>query len=179
MKLYDGLRIETNQRPGLVRFRLHTYDGFLVWFTQTKHEGFAPPNDASKLVGRVLRYNLSHGFLAAGGLLVPLVSVPEFFSQRRSVKHQTQQIQPEPVPNTDDPIPNSGSIPVDMELNEHGKPTSWVAAVTWSIATIQTIVFLAAIAASLAAGQGVGAGAILGAIGTVMLWAAAFDVTWR
>lgn len=178
-KLYDGLRVEANPRPGLVCFRLHTYDGFLAWFTQTRHEGFAPPDDASKLLGRVLRYNLSHGILAAGGLFVPLVSVPEFFSQRRSVKHQAQQIQSELVPNTDGPIPNSGSIPEDAEFNEQDKPASWVAAVTWAVATIQTIVFLAAIAASLAAGQGVSAVAILGAIGTVMLWALAFDVTWR
>lgn len=87
-RIYDGITQPTESRPGLVFIEFHTYDGFLVWFTQTAHQGYYPPDEARLLLGRLARYNLTWGLFAAGGVFVPILTLINYWSQRRSIKRQ-------------------------------------------------------------------------------------------
>jgi hypothetical protein len=71
-RVYDGLDVSATQRPGMILFRFHTYDGIVAWITRTPHVVFAPPDDARTLLSRLVRYNLTWGMLSFGGLFVPI-----------------------------------------------------------------------------------------------------------
>ena len=87
-RCYEGIEIHDAPRPGDVVFLYHTYRGLLLWFTQDEHRVAAPPADAERLLGRLLRFNLTWGMLSYGMLFVPFVSLGNFYSQRRSIRAQ-------------------------------------------------------------------------------------------
>jgi hypothetical protein len=89
-RAYAGLRISDTQEPGMVLLQFHTYDGFLAWFTQTSHVVFAPPDDARKLLRRLVRHNLTWGMLSAGNFFVPLLTYFNRRAQLQSVEVQEQ-----------------------------------------------------------------------------------------
>ena len=55
---YGDLVIHPDPQPGDVILTYHTYHGFIAWFTQTPHHVALPPEDARRLLGRLLRFNL-------------------------------------------------------------------------------------------------------------------------
>ena len=91
-KVFDGVEFNNANGPGLVELRYHTYDGILMWFVQTEHHIYLKPNDAREVLRRMLRYNLSWGLLAAGGLLVPLVAIPSYFGQKKTIASQEAEL---------------------------------------------------------------------------------------
>lgn len=54
----------------------------------TYHHFFATPESARELLGRMLRYNLTKGLLAYGGLLIPLLAIPNYWIRRRAIRRQ-------------------------------------------------------------------------------------------
>lgn len=86
---FEGLDVHARPRSGDVYFVYHTYRGFLLWTTQDEHHVFAPPVVAEKLLGRLLRFNLTWGLLSVGMLFIPLLAVGNYFSQRSSIRKQT------------------------------------------------------------------------------------------
>lgn len=87
---YEGIEIHDIPRPGDATFVYHTYRGFLLWFTQDEHRIAAPPPDAERLLGRLLRFNLTWGMLSYGMLFIPLIAVGNYFTQRRAIRAQTR-----------------------------------------------------------------------------------------
>lgn len=85
---FAGLRLHETPEPGDVLLVYHTYRGLLLWVTQDEHRVFAPPQDAERLLGRLLRFNLSWGMLSCGLLFIPLVAVSSYYGQRRSIREQ-------------------------------------------------------------------------------------------
>ena len=73
---------------GRVHVVFHTYDGFLAWFTQTRHEAYLPPDQARLFLNRSVRYTLTWGLLCAGALLVLPLTLFNYLAQRRSISRQ-------------------------------------------------------------------------------------------
>ena len=92
-RVYDGIEFSNVDGPGLAKLHYHTYDGILVWFVQTEHQVYLKPDGARELLKRMLRYNMTNGLLAAGGLLVPLVAIPSYFAQKKSIASQEARLQ--------------------------------------------------------------------------------------
>jgi hypothetical protein len=85
---YAGLQLHEAPVSGDVIVTYHTYHGFIAWFTQIPHEVALPPNDARKLLGRLLRFNLMWGLVTYGALFIPPLSIISYFAQRRSIDEQ-------------------------------------------------------------------------------------------
>ncbi|MFN0198114.1 MAG: hypothetical protein ACKVT0_15310 [Planctomycetaceae bacterium] len=87
-RCYDG--IETHDTPlrGDAVFVYHTYRGLLLWFTQDEHRVAAPPAEAERLLGRLLRFNLTWGMLSYGMFFIPWLAVGSYFSQRQAIRRQ-------------------------------------------------------------------------------------------
>jgi hypothetical protein len=63
-----------------------TYSGFLVYYRRTSHDFTAPRNQAEEILKRLHRYNLVHSWLAAGALLMPLVSYCNYRLQLHAIR---------------------------------------------------------------------------------------------
>jgi hypothetical protein len=87
-RAFEDLDIHAAVAPRDVVLKYHTYHGFLAWGTETAHTVILPPEDARKLLGRLLRFNLSWGLAAHGGILVPPLAVGNYIAQRRSITRQ-------------------------------------------------------------------------------------------
>lgn len=87
-KCYRGIELHETPQPGDVTFTYHTYRGILVWSTQDEHHICAPAEDAFRLLGRLLRYNLTMGMLSAGLVFVPFLAIGNYIAQRRSIFKQ-------------------------------------------------------------------------------------------
>ena len=180
-KLYRGLSVSPEPGPGLVSVRVHTYDGFLLWFTQTTHAGFARPEDAQELLRRVFRYNLTRGLFAAGGLLVPLVSLPELAIQRRAVNRQCQDLLFTKSPESDGEANEYQAVAViddsDLMPDSRSGFLGWATVTVWTLTVTQTLFFLAANVAAMIVGDGITAEIVPGAIATVLFWMLAINLT--
>jgi hypothetical protein len=86
--IYADIPVHETPAPGTVFIRFHTYDGFLLWFTQTTHSVFAAPPDARELLHRLHRYNLTYGLFAAGVVFIPLISYFNYRAQLKSIMSQ-------------------------------------------------------------------------------------------
>jgi hypothetical protein len=75
----------------VVRFRFHTYRGFLSHFVQTKHELKLPFAQARETLWRLHKENLKWGWLIGPIVLVPMLSYFEYRSQVRSVERQAAE----------------------------------------------------------------------------------------
>ena len=86
---YDGIkgiRAPGECGPGEVRLTFHTYSGFLVYADQQKHDIVLPASEAPILLKRLFKHNMKSALLVYCGLLVPLVSYPEYLSQSKKIK---------------------------------------------------------------------------------------------
>jgi hypothetical protein len=86
---FYGLAIHEEPTPGDVSFVYHTYRGLLIWVTQDEHIIHAPPEDAEKLLNRLLRFNLTWGMLSCGLLFVPFLAIANYKTQLESIRAQT------------------------------------------------------------------------------------------
>jgi len=87
-RVYRGLDVATRPAAGRVHVVFHTYDGFLAWFTQTRHEAYLPPDQARLFLNRSVRYTLTWGLLCAGALFVLPLTLFNYLAQRRSISRQ-------------------------------------------------------------------------------------------
>jgi hypothetical protein len=87
-RCFAGIATRESPEPGDVLLVYHTYRGFLVWVAQDEHRLYATPDDALKLLGRFLRFNLTWGLLSYGVLFIPIFSIASYFAQKRSIASQ-------------------------------------------------------------------------------------------
>src|SRR5262245_938066 len=91
-RCFEGIDIHEQPQPGDVQIVYHTYRGLLLWGIQTEHRVTAPPNDAEKLLKRLLRFNLTWGMLSHGCLFIPFLATSNYLAQRRSIERQVAKI---------------------------------------------------------------------------------------
>lgn len=91
-KRFEGLELHESPMSGDVSFFYHTYRGLLLWFVQDEFRVYAPPEDARKLLGRLLRFNLTWGMLSYGALFVPFLAIGNYFAQKRSIEAQEWEL---------------------------------------------------------------------------------------
>ena len=179
--LYRGLSVSPEPGSGLIFVRVHSYDGFLLWFTQTTHEGFTRPEDAQELLRRVFRYNLTRGLLAAGGLLVPFVSLPELVIQRRAVNRQCRDLLFTKGSEFDGDLNEFETVEIIDDSNlmpdSRRRFLGWATVTVWTLAVIQTLLFLAANIAATIVGDEITAEIVPGAIATVSFWMLVMNLT--
>lgn len=72
---YRDLVIHPVPQYGDVLLEFHTYHGLIAWFTQTGHRVYLSPDDARKLLGRLLRFNLTWGLVTPGSLFIPPLAI--------------------------------------------------------------------------------------------------------
>lgn len=87
-RCFRDVRLHDHNQGGDVILRYHSYRGFLIWVVQTEHVVVAPVEDAQRLLGRLLRYNLTWGLFCAGGLLALPLSCGNYLAQKRSIRLQ-------------------------------------------------------------------------------------------
>jgi hypothetical protein len=87
-KKYAGLEVLAIPQAGDVFLAYDTYHGFLAWCTPMPHHVALPPDDARKLLGRLLRFNLLWGLLCPGVVFIPLLAICNYLAQRRSIAAQ-------------------------------------------------------------------------------------------
>src|SRR5690242_12006783 len=63
---YMGLAVHEFPQPGDVIVSYYTYHGLVAWLTHTSHRVALPPDDARRLLGRLLRFNLTWGLFTHG-----------------------------------------------------------------------------------------------------------------
>jgi hypothetical protein len=88
-RCFRGIRLHDTPELGDVCVRYHTYRGFLLWVTQQEHLFFAPAADAERLLGRLLRYNLTWGLLSYGMFFTIPLSCANYLAQKRSIRQQS------------------------------------------------------------------------------------------
>ncbi len=97
-KRFVGLNLRDSPQRGDVTFVYHTYRGLFAWVIQTEHRGWASPEDARTLLGRLLRFNLTWGMLSCGLVFIPWIAIGNYYAQKRSIKNQERQF----AANTED-----------------------------------------------------------------------------
>jgi len=85
---YVDLEIHGEPQIGDVVLTYNTYHGFITWLTQTPHDVVLPPDDARKLLKRLLCFNCTWGLLTFAVLLIPPFAIISYFAQRRSIADQ-------------------------------------------------------------------------------------------
>lgn len=85
---YADLKIHADPQAGDVILSYVTYHGFIAWFSQTPHHVALPPDDARKLLGRLLRFNLTWGLVTYGCLFILPLALLNYITQRRSIGKQ-------------------------------------------------------------------------------------------
>lgn len=85
---YADLEIHTVAGPNDVVLVYHTYHGFLMWHAVTEHRVTLPLDDARVLLGRLLRFNLTWGLLAKGGILIAPLAIYNYVAQTNSIAEQ-------------------------------------------------------------------------------------------
>ena len=91
-KCFRGIDLHETPQLGDVTFTYHTYRGILVWSIQEEHTIWAEPVEARKLLGRLLRFNLTMGMLGAGMVFIPLLAIGNYLAQRRSIAKQVRAL---------------------------------------------------------------------------------------
>lgn len=91
-RCFSGIEWRVVPELGDVKFEYHTYRGFLLWWTQTEHQVAAPPNEARRLLKRLLRFNLTWGLLTGMILILPFLAVGNYYAQLRAIARQEQDL---------------------------------------------------------------------------------------
>lgn len=89
-RCYEGIHLCPPGDPWGVHLVYHTYRGLVLWITQDEHNIVAPAADAERLLGRLLRFNLTWGMLSFGIVFVPILAIANYFAQRRSIARQVR-----------------------------------------------------------------------------------------
>lgn len=87
---FDGIQVHEQPTFGDVSFVYHTYRGLLIWSTQDEHVVHAPPEDAEKLLKRLLRFNLTWGMISSALLFVPFLAISNYRTQLNSIRTQAR-----------------------------------------------------------------------------------------
>jgi hypothetical protein len=103
-RCYDGIRLRKTPGPGDVSFVYHTYRGLLLWAMEDEHQVIAPAEDAERLLGRLLRFNLTWGLLCHGMIFIPFLAVGNYYVQRRSIRKQVVQFGQKSAEHDGEPI---------------------------------------------------------------------------
>ena len=74
----------------LVELRFTVYTMFLLWGNQISVQVRLPYWHARAALGKMLRHNLSRGWLGSGGVFVPVLTLIEYAQQRRSLTRQVR-----------------------------------------------------------------------------------------
>src|SRR5262249_3887913 len=90
-RCFLGIDLHAAPQPGDVTAVYHTYRGLLLWTIQTEYRVIAQPADAEKLLGRLLRFNLTWGMLSYGMLFIPFLAVGNYYAQLHSIRQQLAQ----------------------------------------------------------------------------------------
>ncbi len=80
----------------LVMVKFHTYSGIMIYVLQYEHLFWATPADARKVLSRMHWHNLTIGFFAYGILIVPLLSLANYWVQLKSISRQEAEISKQP-----------------------------------------------------------------------------------
>jgi hypothetical protein len=91
-RYYLDIVVHERPQPGDVSFVYHTYSGLFVWFWQMEHRVNASLEDSEKLLGRLLRFNLTWGLLAPGMVFIPMLALGNFYVQKRNIGRQAAQL---------------------------------------------------------------------------------------
>jgi hypothetical protein len=92
-QMFRECKVYAQAEPGLVPFQMRHFSGvlqFIQWYTL---QGYASTSDARLILGRILKHNLSCGWLAYLGPLTPFVTLPEYFAQRRRIDEAELKVQ--------------------------------------------------------------------------------------
>jgi len=103
LRKYRDLHVHVAPEPDDVFLTYHTYHGLVAWISQTSHHVALPPDDARRLLGRLLRFNLTWGLLTFGILFIPPMAIYNYIAQRRWIARQEKEglfNTPEPTPAT-------------------------------------------------------------------------------
>jgi hypothetical protein len=77
-----------------VELRFTVYTMFLLWGNQMSVQVRLPYWQARAALGKMLRHNLSRGWLGPGGVFVPVLTLIEYAQQRRSLTRQVRAVPP-------------------------------------------------------------------------------------
>jgi hypothetical protein len=91
-RAYADLHVHTTRASGDVLLVYHTYHGFFAWETETEHRVFLPLEEAQELLGRLLRFNLTWGILAHGGILVVPLAIGNYLRQNHALASQEMPV---------------------------------------------------------------------------------------
>lgn len=87
-EVFRGTSASDQVEKGKVLVAFHTYYGFLVYVTQTKHRFWAAPEEARTILWKLHCFNCTRGMFAYGAFLIPLVSCLNYLAQKRSIRKQ-------------------------------------------------------------------------------------------
>jgi hypothetical protein len=85
-----GARSLEGRLPSDVTVIFHTYWGILAFVRQTEWRFALPPEEARAVLWEMHRSNLAWSNLAFGALLIPPLSMFEYWQQRRSLRKQSE-----------------------------------------------------------------------------------------
>lgn len=85
---FEGLEVHLAHQPGDVSFVYHTYRGFFLWSTEDEHRIFASPDEATKLLRRLLWFNLTWGMLSHGQIFIPFLALGNYRAQMSAIERQ-------------------------------------------------------------------------------------------
>ncbi|RCS49165.1 hypothetical protein DTL42_11520 [Bremerella cremea] len=87
-KCYQDIELHETPQEGDVTFTYHTYRGIFFWSIQDEHRVATTPEDALKLLKRLLHFNLTRGMLTLGMIFVPFLALGNYVAQKRSISKQ-------------------------------------------------------------------------------------------
>lgn len=93
-RVFEGLTVYDGPAPGTVGVVFHTYSGFLFFVQQVEYRFWAAPEDARTVLSRMNKYNLTRGFFAYGALVIPLLSLANYWAQKRCIAKQEAALRP-------------------------------------------------------------------------------------
>ncbi|MEN6450781.1 MAG: hypothetical protein ABFC96_09835 [Thermoguttaceae bacterium] len=91
MRAFEGVTISHAPGPGLVGVVFHAYSGVFAFTRQVEYRFWADPSDARLVLARLHRFNLTWGFFAYGALIIPILSLGNYWVQQARIKEQAAQ----------------------------------------------------------------------------------------
>lgn len=120
---FDGLTIRETPAEGDVQLVYHTYCGLLIWFSQTEHVVYGPPDDLRLLLKRLLGWNLTWGMLSAGLVFIPFLSLISYLGQLQALRKQVDGTAIVPPPHA-----SAGPLPDEKPVSLFHRVVGWTAA---------------------------------------------------
>ncbi len=91
-RLLEGTRSPEGRLPSDVVVVYHTYAGVLVHGVQSEWRFAAPPEQARRILRRMLRTNLTWGLLVPHLVVVPFLALGNYWAQMRSIRRQEKRL---------------------------------------------------------------------------------------